>query len=63
MSLWLWISWQTLPGEGLLERAQDDEGERGGGRGFSDGQDLPLGSGMEGIGYFDHTKTTSIDVM
>lgn len=58
MSLWLWISWHTVPGEGLLERAKDEEGGRGG-RGFLDGQDLPLRSGTEGIGC----KKTGIDVM
>ena len=30
MSLWLWISWHGLPGEGLLERAKDEEGVKGG---------------------------------
>lgn len=29
MSPWLWISWQTLSGEGLLERAGDEAGESG----------------------------------
>lgn len=62
MSSWLWISWHTLPGEGLLERAKDEEGE-GGEEGFLDGQDPPLCPGMEGIGCFDHTKKIGIDVM
>lgn len=30
MSSWLWISWHTMSGEGLLERAKDEEGEREG---------------------------------
>lgn len=58
--MWPWISWQTLPGEGLPERAKDEEGER---VGFPDGRDLPLGSGTEGIGCFGHTKTTGMDSM
>lgn len=61
MSLWLWISWHTLRGEGLLERAKDEETERG--RWSLDGQDLFLISGTEGIGCFDLTKNTGIDVM
>lgn len=62
MSLWLWISWHTLPVEGLLERAKDEEGEGREGR-FLDGQDLPPGSGTEGIGCFDHIQKIGIDVM
>ena len=33
------------------------------GREFPDGQDLPLSSGTEGIGCFDHTEKIGIDVM
>lgn len=48
MSWWLWISWRTLPSEGLAERAEDEE--RGRREVCLYGQDL--GSGTEGIWCF-----------
>lgn len=41
----LWISWHTQVTGGLLERAKDERT----GRGFPDGRDLLLGSGVQGI--------------